>query len=196
MKHAHALITFIFGFALWVSNAQASTLISLNDATAFNPFTFGFTVTAASPTSELLFAVRQDPSYFELTNISVSSSSGELISNGDFHTGDFTGYTLGGNTGFTGVGPGSHGQGTVAFLGAIGSDTFLSQTFATTVGQTYTVSFSLANDGGATNDFSASLNSVSAVPIPSTFPMLGASLLGLGLVGFYRRRLPLRVGEV
>jgi hypothetical protein len=43
-----------------------------------------------------------------------------------------------------------------AFLGPIGSDGFLSQTFATVPGDVYIVSFSLRSDGGLPNDFNAS----------------------------------------
>src|SRR5579862_5380244 len=91
-----------------------------------------------------------------------SAAKADLIVNGGFETGNFSGWTLSGNTGFTGVsGPGFN-DGFVnnpnsgnffAFLGPVGSDGFLSQTFSDTAGKTLHVSFFLANDGDTPNDF-------------------------------------------
>jgi hypothetical protein len=84
-----------------------------------------------------------------------------LITNGSFETGDFTGWTQGGNTGATGVvGSGFDGitaedGAFFAALGPVGSDGTLSQTFADTAGATYKVSFWVASDGGTPNDFGA-----------------------------------------
>ena len=58
------------------------------------------------------------------------SIAGNVIVNCGFETGDFTGWTLTGNTGFTGVTSGSPyvNSGTYgAYLGPVGSDGFLSQ---------------------------------------------------------------------
>ena len=43
-------------------------------------------------------------------------------------------------------------------MGSVGSDGTLSQTIATTAGQTYTLSFWLQNEGSSPNDFSAIWN--------------------------------------
>jgi hypothetical protein len=82
------------------------------------------------------------------------------VTNGSFETGDFTGWTLGGNTGFTGVSGNFGGidpeDGSYqAFLGSVGSDTTLGQTVTDTNGTQYAFTFWLASFGGTPSDFSA-----------------------------------------
>jgi hypothetical protein len=86
-----------------------------------------------------------------------------LVTNGSFETGDFTGWTVGGNTGFSGVtsGPlipqviGAADGLDYAYFGAEGSDITLSQTLSDTSGQTYFLRFDFSSDGFTPNDFSA-----------------------------------------
>ena len=79
-----------------------------------------------------------------------------LIANGNFSTGDFTGWTLSGDlTGGSSVGssgnpsqPSGPGFGNSAYLGTFGGILDLGQTFATVAGQSYDLTFFLQADGG------------------------------------------------
>ena len=95
--------------------------------------------------------------------VSTPAQAASIVINGGFETGDCTGWTLGGNTGFSGVintapyvNSGSFG----AFFGAVGSDTSLSQNLATTPGGRYDLTYFLYSPGGTPNDFSVVWNGV------------------------------------
>jgi PEP-CTERM motif-containing protein len=81
-----------------------------------------------------------------------------IVNNGSFETGDFTGWTPTGNTGFNGVScPGGAPQGSCfAFFGPVGSDGGIQQSLSTVAGNKYVITFSLSTDGGTPSDFSAS----------------------------------------
>ncbi|MGD0000496.1 MAG: carbohydrate binding domain-containing protein [Bryobacteraceae bacterium] len=93
------------------------------------------------------------------------AQAGNLVVNCGFETGDFSGWTTGGNFGATGVTSGPFyaysvaNSGTYyAVLGPVGSDGILSQTLTTNPGDSYTVSFYLDAVGDGTSDFSAYWN--------------------------------------
>jgi len=82
------------------------------------------------------------------------AAGAELIVNGGFETGDFTGWTLSGNITNTGVDPGFAYSGNYgAKLGSVGADGYLSQILPTVAGDTYVLSYALENLGGTPNDF-------------------------------------------
>src|SRR6266404_6277665 len=98
---------------------------------------------------------------FAVATLSAGAAQANLIVNGSFETGDFTGWTLTGNTGFTGVecpgapfaGPGDGNCD--AFLGPVGSNGTLSQVLNTLPGRVYSINFDFQPDGGQTSFFSA-----------------------------------------
>jgi hypothetical protein len=75
-----------------------------------------------------------------------SSFDGGLVTNGNFSTGDFTGWSVTTNgDGYTYVSGNPFGSGNAAWLGQIGSNASLSQTLATSSGTTYALSYNLAS---------------------------------------------------
>ena len=114
--------------------------------------------------------------------LAATNAHANLITNGGFETGDFTGWTQGGNTGHTGVTGGSyaHSGSSGAFLGPIGSDGFISQTISTVAGQAYDLTFWLHNDGGTPNDFSALVDGTSLFSLVNA----GALAYAQNTVGF------------
>jgi Carbohydrate binding domain/PEP-CTERM motif len=94
----------------------------------------------------------------------------QLVTNGGFESGDFTGWTVTGDTTFSGVCdvstcPGGYApyEGNyAAYFGPVGDTITISQMITTTPGDTYSLSFYLANPvGGTPNYFSVSFGTAS-----------------------------------
>jgi hypothetical protein len=108
-----------------------------------------------------------------------SSQAANLIINGSFETGDFTGWTQGGDTAYTSVVPSGFDGITAedgddyAALGPVGADGTLSQTFADTPGAIYLSSFWMASDGLTPNDFGATGPGSLFLPTMNDIPASG-----------------------
>ena len=102
----------------------------------------------------------------------MSFAGSNLVNNGSFETGDFTGWTTGGNfedtevvSGAFYVYTGAEDGNFYAVLGPVGSDGSISQTIADTAGAHYTLSFWLAGAGDDPSDFSAMWNGTTLVSL-------------------------------
>jgi hypothetical protein len=103
----------------------------------------------------------------------------DLVTNGGFETGSFSGWTLTGDSSFNGVqcpGPGAsvHGGNCSAFFGPVGTTGGISQNLATTPGTEYRVDLFLKPDGGTPSAFSVTfgattLTSLTNLAASSTF---------------------------
>jgi hypothetical protein len=119
----------------------------------------------ATDTTSAGTSAASSPLDVTVTSSSPPPSSSNLVANGNFATSNFTDWTLGGNYTSTTYGPeifidtdAEGGSTYAAGMGSVGSDGTLSQTIATTAGQTYTLSFWLQNEGSSPNDFAAIWN--------------------------------------
>ncbi len=114
-----------------------------------------------------------------------------LVANGGFETGDFTGWNVGGNTGYLSVQPntysyGAHTGNFYVFYGAVGSDTDLNQAIVDNPGQPYLYSFWLAGDGSGYSDGIGEWNGVPVIGVAGTVPNQGYTeystiVIGTGL---------------
>src|SRR5207302_790086 len=96
----------------------------------------------------------------------ISNSSANVIVNGGFETGDFSGWTLSGDSATTFVDTGfAHSGSYAAFLGEIGDLGSLSQTFSTTLGASYSLTFWFAGDGETPSEFAAILGGMTLLDL-------------------------------
>ena len=158
------------GSTVTVSDGGAS---ALGTATASSTGAWSFTTAdlaagsyAFTATDTTSAGTSAASSAFDVTVTSSSPppSGSNLVANGNFATGNFTDWTLGGNDSNASspqifIDTNAEGGSTYAAgMGSMGADGTLSQTIATTAGQTYTLSFWLQNEGSGGNDFAAIWN--------------------------------------
>jgi hypothetical protein len=94
-----------------------------------------------------------------LASLSPSVARAELVTNGGFETGDFTGWSRSGNAVYTGVTQNDPHSGTYgAYFGNTVTTGTDSQTLTTVAGAQYDLDFWLANTAGGTSYFSVSFD--------------------------------------
>jgi fibronectin-binding autotransporter adhesin len=143
------------------ASAQVATLLDLENSPAQDYTLYTYSFQAQLAQTFLTFEFRQDPAFWSLDDVSITNSaSTQLIVNGGFEGGSYGGqatpnsWTLIGQAGLDAGGEVSGGcahSGSFCYSdGAVGGVDGLYQSFTTTIGATYSLSFWLANDGGAT----------------------------------------------
>jgi len=167
-------VTSSYAISFWLDNQtgqtpsefllewEGATLFDLTNLPAFGWNNVNYNVTSFTPRSGPVFGFRDDHSYFGIDDVSVTPNS--PVQNGGFESGDYSGWTISGNTNgnsiFTGASYARSGSDGAA-LGAVGSLSYLSQTLSTYTGQLYLLSFWLnrpSASGSPTNEFLASWN--------------------------------------
>ena len=109
----------------------------------------------------------------------------ELTTNGDFNTGDFTGWVVSDPSNQTFVSPGfgynepsvSDPNAYAAISGSIGVTATISQVLGTLPGQNYSISFALATDGLTNDNFGATFGDQTLLPYSAQAGSNGYTLL-------------------
>jgi alpha-tubulin suppressor-like RCC1 family protein len=125
-------------------------LLDQTNLSAFEWTKYHFQTVATSVSTVLKFGFRNDNGYFGLDDVRVLPQP-NLILNGGFETGNFTGWTTNGNFNNTYVSTYTYSGKYSAWLASDGSPGYLSQTLTTLPGDQYLVSFGLGNGSGATD---------------------------------------------
>jgi len=148
-----------------VSYHVKRSTISGRELTIATTATPGYTDTVTNGTTYYYKISAVNPTGEGANSLEVSAAAdGNLILNGGFESGDFTGWSLSGDLGNTLVDGGSsfgispHAGQWAANLGTVSATGYISQRVATTPGTSYTVSFWVNNSLGDANTFQALWN--------------------------------------
>ncbi|CAF3434926.1 unnamed protein product [Rotaria socialis] len=148
------------------TSTSTKTTSTSTTTTSTSTTTTSTSTTTIANTTRITFALQEDQYFYALDDVTVcdtASPSIQLLTNGDFETGSIVPWAYCNPSGsqYSGqveTGPTTvYGYPYVAYSGtnfyldgAIGAPDYLSQTFSTTIGHTYSISFWLYNANGGT----------------------------------------------
>ncbi|CAF1257544.1 unnamed protein product [Didymodactylos carnosus] len=146
------------------STINSTTLLSLNNLSASNYTNYQCTYRATSNQTILMFALRQDPNYWCLDDILVTtnnSNNTNLLINGDFETGNLQGYSMCNpisriTSGIV-VTNQPHSGTYNLFDGSYLNPDYLWQIFSTQQQQQYQISFWLLNSGSSPSSITVTI---------------------------------------
>ncbi|CAF1128629.1 unnamed protein product, partial [Didymodactylos carnosus] len=146
------------------STINSTTLLSLNNSSASNYTNYQCTYRATSNQTILMFALRQDPNYWCLDDILVTtnnSNNTNLLINGDFETGNLQGYSMCNpisriTSGIV-VTNQPHSGTYNLFDGSYLNPDYLWQIFSTQQQQQYQISFWLLNSGSSPSSITVTI---------------------------------------
>ncbi len=136
--------------------SSVTVLLYLSNVASF-PYTFyQYLYVATSTNTTMMFAFRQDPSFWCLDDVSVDYNGVEMWQDGNFDNSPLTQYyTYCNPSGASSSGVISttcvHGSNHSFYDGSVGYSDYLSQSFTAVVGATYNITFWLANQGSTPN---------------------------------------------
>ncbi|CAF1213348.1 unnamed protein product, partial [Rotaria magnacalcarata] len=144
-----------------ILSGTVTILVNLSNVPKFLYRYHQYSFIAKSNKTTMILALRQDPSYWCLDDISVTNNGTEMWQNGGFELNSLTPqhYTYCNPDGASASGIISTNcphSGSYSFYdGSVKYSDYLSQSFATVIGSNYNISFWLANEGGGPNSFLA-----------------------------------------
>ena len=146
----------------WLSVSAGSGSVAGNSSASVTVATNANTATLSGGVYSATFVLSNQSSHLTQTLLFSASIGQNIVQNGGFETGDFTGWTETGNTTYVSVSANAtyvHTGTNGAKLGPSGALSYLSQALSTAPGQTYLLSFWLVNPtGGSVQQFQASWN--------------------------------------
>lgn len=108
-----------------------------------------------------------------------------LVTNGDYETGDLTGWTNTSGVQFVATNNVGGNNTNIAFFGSVGSLDFISQTVTTIAGQNYSLSYDFFSNGSTPNQFQVQVNGTTLfdqidIPVQTAFTPYSFNFVGTG----------------